>query len=740
MPIIIKRGLKANLPVLQIGELALCTDTLEVFIGTPSGNKIIGGSNASVSNNSSSIKVTAEEPFSGSNNITKTFSKDMIGFVISNDGTSDLSFTINNQTFVVKSFEVFDSFFSPFKTVSIVTTSPYRAYGQATLELTSTPPVDTTAPTITISPNSGTFNSSQQITLTSNEQAIIYYTLDGSTPTVSSSVYSTPITISTTTTIKYFAKDASGNTSTVQSATYSIDTIAPTVTVSPNGGTYSSAQTVTLSTNETSTIYYTLDGSTPTTSSLFYSTPLNLPNSATLKFFAKDVAGNSSSIQSAVFTINVPDTTPPTVNASPFGGTYTSTQNITLTANETATIYFTTDGSTPTATSPVYASPIAISSNATLKYFAKDTAGNSSTIQTQSYTINIPDTTPPNNVTNLVTSNMTQTGVTLTWTASNSTDVASYDIYNGMTFITNVTGTTYNVTGLSASTQYTFNVKAKDVSGNVASGTSVTVTTSAPADTTPPTVTASPVAGTYTSTQSVTLSANETATIYYTTDGTTPTEASTVYSSPISISASTTLKFFGKDTAGNSSTVQTQIYTIDTSLSYVTSGLTHYANSPTNGTTIPNPDNYFQGNTLWTMAITIKPVLSGANAANSLVTRLAPNAIKFEFTYDYKFDAILTGKNGSGSAQYPQPTPNPVFSDLTKYYHVVLERTATALTIYVDDVQVSTVAVSSDFTIDSSTSPLVIGGTGRPGLFKNVAFYNRVLSTSEKTQNYNALK
>ncbi len=82
------------------------------------------------------------------------------------------------------------------------------------------------------------------------------------------------------------------------------------------------------------------------------------------------------------------DTTAPTTVASPSGGTYTSSQQVTLKANEDATIYYTTNGSDPNTSSSEYSGPIPIATNTTLKFFAVDTAGNTETMKTEDYTIN----------------------------------------------------------------------------------------------------------------------------------------------------------------------------------------------------------------------------------------------------------------------------------------------------------------------------------------------------------------
>ncbi len=96
------------------------------------------------------------------------------------------------------------------------------------------------------------------------------------------------------------------------------------------------------------------------------------------------------------------------------------------------------------------------------------------------------DTTAPNAPSGLSSANVAAMTLTLNWTTStDNVGVTAYDVYRGTTLIGTVTGsngsapaTTYNVMGLTAATNYTFTVKAKDAAGNVsAASNAVTVTT-----------------------------------------------------------------------------------------------------------------------------------------------------------------------------------------------------------------------------------------------------------------------
>ena len=72
-------------------------------------------------------------------------------------------------------------------------------------------PGDISPPVTAASPAGGTYGSSVSVTLSPNEPATTYYTLDGSTPTVNSLKYSEPISINSSKTIKFFRKAAFKN-------------------------------------------------------------------------------------------------------------------------------------------------------------------------------------------------------------------------------------------------------------------------------------------------------------------------------------------------------------------------------------------------------------------------------------------------------------------------------------------------------------------------------------------------
>lgn len=101
---------------------------------------------------------------------------------------------------------------------------------------------------------------------------------------------------------------------------------------------------------------------------------------------------------------------------------------------------------------------------------ALDAAGNASGQDTASGTTtgcSTADTTPPSDPTNLTVSNEQDTQVSLSWNASSDNiGVTGYEVFSNGSSIGTVTGTSANVTGLTACTTYSFGVRAFDAAGN----------------------------------------------------------------------------------------------------------------------------------------------------------------------------------------------------------------------------------------------------------------------------------
>ena len=180
-------------------------------------------------------------------------------------------------------------------------------------------------PGVTASQQTGTFADPLQVTLTGNARTTqIRFTLDGSIPTATSGqVYDGPITIGEgSTTLNYLAV-GNGVTSRMETETYTVTGVAPTLNASVAGGEFDSAQDVTLTTDDpTATIRFTLDGSEPgADSAVFTGGTIRIESSLTLRAVATDPAGNSTA-QSWSYTI-APPASGGSGGGTPAGGTTT---------------------------------------------------------------------------------------------------------------------------------------------------------------------------------------------------------------------------------------------------------------------------------------------------------------------------------------------------------------------------------------------------------------------------------
>jgi hypothetical protein len=185
-----------------------------------------------------------------------------------------------------------------------------------------------------------------------------------------------------------------GGTSFINSYLLRIDTVAPVVSITSTPASPSTHNTPTFAAEADkagSILHCSLSATGGADNFQVCTSPITYPvqpdGSYTFKVFAVDPAGNQSVTVSSSVTI---DTLAPTVTANPAGGAFTAPQSVVLTASESSTIYYTTDGTTPTTTTPTNGpSPVTVNvgNSLTLKYFAVDPAGNKGTVATQAYQV-----------------------------------------------------------------------------------------------------------------------------------------------------------------------------------------------------------------------------------------------------------------------------------------------------------------------------------------------------------------
>jgi streptogramin lyase len=234
-------------------------------------------------------------------------------------------------------------------------------------------------------PAGGTYNNPQSITLSdTGTGATFYYTTDGSTPTAASPKYTGPIAMWNGLTLKAIASVPGYGITGVGTATYSLTAGTPVATAP--AGSYLGPQTVTLSSVSTAAmIFYSTNGTIPGSSSPRYTGPISVSSSETLTFVAMATGYSPSPVVSAIYYI-APPPAPPTFALA--GGVFNNPQTVSIAESVSgATVYYTLNGTTPTASSMKYTGPFTLGSSATVNAVAISPGYSPSSIGSATYTL-----------------------------------------------------------------------------------------------------------------------------------------------------------------------------------------------------------------------------------------------------------------------------------------------------------------------------------------------------------------
>ena len=391
------------------------------------------------------------------------------------------------------------------------------------------------------SPSAGSYTGEQSVTIsTATQGATIRYTTDGSDPTQSAGTqYSGALSVAASETIKAIAYKAGVSDSGIATAAYAIIGTVAAPTFSPSGGTYPDDQSVAIScTTLGAVITYTTDGSAPTPSSAVYTGPVRVAGNGTkmtLQAIATEDGVSASRVATAAYVIGYP-VSPPTFG--PAAGTYSSDQSVTIGCTTPgAAIHYTTDGSPPTASSPLYSAAIPVArngTNKTIKAIATRAGLADSTVSSASYVINYSQVSTPNlgpaagtfSADQSVTITCATSGAAIYYTTDGSAPSASSHAYSAPISIAG-NGTTTVIKAFATKTGLT--------ASGVATGSYLI---RYPQVSTP---TFSPPEGVYSRDLTLTISSSTPgADIHFTTDGSTPTASSTTYTAPIPVAGNGT--------------------------------------------------------------------------------------------------------------------------------------------------------------------------------------------------------
>lgn len=196
------------------------------------------------------------------------------------------------------------------------------------------------------------------------EQGTIYYTLDGSEPSKNSSIYSGEINLTETTVIKAVVMQENCESSSVIEKTIIVDKTGTPELGCDSNSIVEIGTTVKLN-NTFDAVYYSVNGN----EFVQYTNGITITDDCKIKLYAINRGSSQSEIAEYAFTIAQSEK--PVINVTDvYGG-----KEITLSANEKDTIYYTLDGSVPDKNSNKYTGKFTVSEDTTITMVAlRDTA------------------------------------------------------------------------------------------------------------------------------------------------------------------------------------------------------------------------------------------------------------------------------------------------------------------------------------------------------------------------------
>jgi hypothetical protein len=187
--------------------------------------------------------------------------------------------------------------------------------------------------TPTFSPPGGTYPGAVDVTIScSTSGAEIRYTTDGTDPTESSTLYTGPVHVAATTTLKARGYASGYDPSDVASATYTISGTVAAPAFAPPAGFFPGPVDVTMtSATPSAQIRYTTNGAAPTATSTLYTGPVHIASTTNLKA-AAFWGPLQSSVTSGVYYIDTQGPLTSSVATLPTVVRQTTDLSITLTA------------------------------------------------------------------------------------------------------------------------------------------------------------------------------------------------------------------------------------------------------------------------------------------------------------------------------------------------------------------------------------------------------------------------